>query len=79
MHKTAVCLHSYRCRICHSMKKYSHLRTKTKFESDQGLLETTYENNFKMISRHTQSATHQRYKQDMLAISAELAGNCLGI
>ena len=73
IHKTAVCLH-YRCRICHSMKKFSHLRTKTKLESDEGVLENNYEKNFQMIHRHSKSATHQRYLQDMMSISTELAG-----
>ena len=56
------------------MKKFSRLRTETKLESDLGTLEPSYERNFQAIHRHPKSASHQRYIQDMMAITNELSG-----
>ena len=56
------------------MKKFSRLRTETKLESDLGTLEPSYERNFQAIHRHSKSASHQRYIQDMMAITNELSG-----
>ena len=61
------------------MKKFSHLRTETKLESDQGTLEPSYERNFQAIHRHPKSASHQRYIQDMMAITNELSGKFTSI